>query len=104
MAASSAQHNAPVMVITPARTQAIRSQPGEPTSRDDSAEVMKMPEPIIEPITIIVPSTSVRPRTNLGALVSVMAARFINSTRTSKGLSVLHPGYLTVRKLVLWAV
>ncbi len=48
IAASSAQQSAPVIVITPARAQATRSQPGEPTKRADSADVMKMPDPIIE--------------------------------------------------------
>jgi hypothetical protein len=103
IAASSAQHNAPVMVITPASAQATSSQPGEPINLELSAEVMKMPDPIIEPITIIVPSTRVRPRTSLGAVVSAMAARFINSAQTSKGLSVRQASYL-VRKVVLWAV
>jgi len=104
MAASSAQHKAPVMVITPASAHATSNHPGEPINRELSADVMKMPDPIIEPITIMVPSTRVRPRTSLGALVSVMAARFINSARTSKGLLVWYASYLTVRKLVLWAV
>ncbi len=40
------------------------SQPGEPTRRDDSAEVMKIPDPIIEPTTIIVASSRLRPRTS----------------------------------------
>ena len=38
------------------------SQPGAPTSRADSAEVMKMPEPIIAPMTIIVASSTPRSR------------------------------------------
>src|SRR5918999_6102040 len=66
MAANSAQHNAPVIVSTPASAHAISSQPGEPTSRDDSAEVMKIPDPIMEPTTIIVASSRLRPRINLG--------------------------------------
>src|SRR5689334_8069083 len=76
------------MVITPASAHATSNHPGEPINRELSADVMKIPDPIIEPITIMVPSTRVRPRTSLGALVSVMAARFINSARTSKGLLV----------------
>jgi hypothetical protein len=64
MAASSAQQSAPVMVSTPASAHATSSQPGEPTSRDDSAEVMKIPDPIIEPTTIIVASSRLRPRTS----------------------------------------
>ncbi len=45
------------MVSNPASAQASRSQPGAPTRRADSAEVMKMPDPIIEPITIMVASS-----------------------------------------------
>src|SRR5829696_9732706 len=66
IAASSAQHNAPVIVRTPASAHAAISQPGEPTKREDSAEVIKMPDPIIEPTTIIVASSRLRPRTSLG--------------------------------------
>src|SRR5215207_9499471 len=65
IAASSAQQSAPVMVSTPASAQAASSQPGEPTRRDDSADVMKIPDPIIEPTTIIVASSRLRPRTSL---------------------------------------
>src|SRR4029079_3976623 len=65
IAASSAQQSAPVIVRTPASAQAINNHPGEPTSRDDSAEVMNIPEPIIEPTTIIVASSKPRPRTSL---------------------------------------
>ena len=83
MAASSAQHNAPVIVITPANAQATSNQPGEPTSRDDSAEVMKIPDPIIEPITIIVPSSRLRPRTSFGdsVLISAMMPRLLSRLR-----------------------
>src|SRR5438046_6757518 len=56
MVASSEQQRAPVIVNNPATAHARSNQPGAPLSRDDSAEVMKMPEPIIEPITIIVAS------------------------------------------------
>src|SRR5215212_7220947 len=64
IAANSAQHKAPVIVSTPARAQAARSQPGDPTRRDDSADVMKIPDPIIEPTTIVVASSRLRPRTS----------------------------------------
>src|SRR5215210_7655145 len=67
IAASSAQQSAPVIVKTPASVQARSSQPGAPTSLDDSADVMKMPEPIIEPTTIIVASIRPRLRTSLCA-------------------------------------
>src|SRR6185503_9503080 len=64
IAANSAQQSAPVIVRTPASAHAINNHPGEPTSLDDSAEVMKIPEPIIEPTTIMVASSSPNPRTN----------------------------------------
>src|SRR2546423_6001218 len=63
MAASSEQQSAPVIVITPATAQARISQPGAPVRRDDSADVRKIPEPIIEPTTIIVASSGPRRRT-----------------------------------------
>src|SRR5438067_2676158 len=63
MVASSAQQSAPVIVIKPATAHANSNQPGAPINRADSADVMKMPEPIIEPITIIVASTGPRART-----------------------------------------
>src|SRR5687767_989636 len=51
--------------MNPASAQAPNNQPGAPINRDDSAEVIKIPDPIIEPITIIVPSSRPRPRTSL---------------------------------------
>src|SRR5947207_10790903 len=63
MVASSEQHNAPVMVSKPAIVHASKSQPGAPLSRADSADVIKMPEPIIDPITIMVASIGPRART-----------------------------------------
>src|SRR5881397_2968253 len=48
MAASSAQQSDPVIVSKPASAHAINNQPGAPISRADSADVMKMPEPIID--------------------------------------------------------
>jgi hypothetical protein len=50
------------MVRSPASAHATKSHPGAPTSRVDSADVMKMPDPIIEPTTIIVASSSPSPR------------------------------------------
>src|SRR5207249_3865901 len=66
MVASSEQQRAPVIVNNPATAHARSNQPGAPLSRDDSAEVMKMPEPIIEPITIIVASIGPSARTSPG--------------------------------------
>src|SRR5436305_5971293 len=42
--------------MSPAHAQTRRSRPAVPTLRADSAETMKMPEPIIEPTTSIAPS------------------------------------------------
>src|SRR5690349_10075574 len=74
IAASSAQQSAPVIVSTPASAHATSSHPGEPTRREDSAEVMKMPEPIIDPTTIIVASSRLSPRTRRAAELRVVVA------------------------------
>src|ERR1043166_366719 len=63
IAASSAQESAPVIVSTPATAHATSSHPGDPTSFDESAETRKIPDPIIDPTTIIVASKRLRPRT-----------------------------------------
>ena len=63
-AAISAAVAAPQTVIRPATAHAASSQPGVPTRRADSAEVMKIPEPIIEPTTIIVASIVPSSRTS----------------------------------------
>src|SRR6478672_7919428 len=65
MVANSEQHSAPVIVHKPAIAQASSNQPGAPLNRDDSAEVIKMPEPIIEPMTIMVASIGPSARTRL---------------------------------------
>src|SRR6059058_5863540 len=62
--ASSEQQSAPVIVSKPATAHASSNQPGAPLSRDDSADVIKIPEPIIEPITIIVASIGPSARTS----------------------------------------
>jgi hypothetical protein len=53
-----------VIVNNPATVHASNNQPGAPINRDDSAETMKMPDPIIEPITIMVASSQPRLRTS----------------------------------------
>src|ERR1700756_1563064 len=63
MVASSEQQSAPVIVSSPATAQARSNQPGAPLNRDDSADVIKIPEPIIEPITIMVASIGPSART-----------------------------------------
>jgi hypothetical protein len=52
-----------VIVSKPASAHASSSHPGAPLNRDDSAEVIKMPDPIIEPITIMVASIGPSART-----------------------------------------
>ena len=42
--------------MTPLTTQQSRKRPGDRTSRAISAATMKIPEPIIEPMTIVVQS------------------------------------------------
>ena len=63
MAAISAAQIDPETVIKPESPQASKSQPGAPTNWADSADTIKMPDPIIDPITIIVASKRLRPRT-----------------------------------------
>src|SRR5204862_7207579 len=91
MVASSEQHNAPVTVNKPATAHARRSQPGAPLNRDDSAEVIKMPDPIIEPITIIVASIGPSARRRLDCwrfsrelLISWLVVSTELGTRNSK--------------------
>src|SRR5215472_12211609 len=63
------------MVSRPVRIHVISNPPGDPVSREISAATMKIPEPIIEPTTIIVPSNKPMARTkprSLAALVDAM--------------------------------
>ena len=75
------------MVSNPAIPQAARSQPGEPTSRADSAEVMKIPEPIIEPMTIIEASTGPSARTSFGETFGLVQAHRGSDSGRSVGRS-----------------
>src|SRR5277367_865808 len=52
------------MVIKPVTSHAAISNAGEFTSRDISEDTMKIPEPIIEPITSMVALVRPRPLTN----------------------------------------
>src|SRR4051794_29417972 len=70
MAASSAEVIAPETVINPESSQATSSQPGAPTSRDDSAETMKIPEPIMAPMTSMVASRTPRSRSRAPGLAA----------------------------------
>src|ERR1700722_4053846 len=62
------------MVIKPVTSQAAISNAGLPTWRAMSADTMKIPEPIIEPATIIVASSGPRPFTNWPARLSCLVA------------------------------
>src|SRR3954452_19662948 len=62
---------APETVISPVRAQARMSQPGAPTSRADSADVMKMPEPIIAPMTSMVASSTPMSRSSAPAFAAL---------------------------------
>jgi hypothetical protein len=57
-----------MIVIEAVTSHATISNAGEPSPRDISAETIKMPDPIIEPITIAVAENSPIPRTNCGAV------------------------------------
>src|SRR5260370_28496265 len=62
-AASSPKESAAETVSNPVRTQVSSSPTAEPVCRVMSAATMKMPEPIIDPTTIIVPSKRPMART-----------------------------------------
>jgi hypothetical protein len=61
-------------VMTPAISHDISIQPGPPTVRAMSALTMKMPDPIMDPITIIVESSSLSSRLNSRAVSMVASA------------------------------
>src|ERR1043166_3000823 len=78
MVASSEQQSAPVIVSKPAKAHASSNQPGAPLNRDDSADVIKMPEPIIDPMTIIIASIGPSPRTRPdGGRLSIFAFKSV---------------------------
>ena len=61
-----------MMVSAAPMSQQRISRPGDFTWRATSALTMKMPEPIIEPITSVVAETSPRPFTKAGCFAGVM--------------------------------
>ena len=70
---------APIRVSTPVTSQTTSSQPGAPTCRAMIEETMKMPEPIIEPATIIVESSRPKPRMKPVRLSSTPSATSVAS-------------------------
>ena len=75
-------HYPGLIVMTPASAHATNNHPGEPTNREDSADVMNIPDPIIDPMTIIVPSVRPRLRTSLFEfdVVSAMAQSLVSQS------------------------
>src|SRR5882724_1171753 len=69
MAANSPYDSAAESVSTPVRIHVSSNPPAEPVCRVMSAATIKMPEPIIEPTTIIVPSNKPMARTNPASLL-----------------------------------
>jgi hypothetical protein len=55
-----------MIVITAVTSHAPISNAGDPSERDISAETIKIPDPIIDPITIAVAENSPIPCTNCG--------------------------------------
>src|SRR5688572_22266451 len=92
--------------MNPASAHATNNQPGAPINRDDSAEVMKIPEPIIEPITIIVPSSRPRPRTSLfdsDFFSVIVAGYYLNqSSEVNGNFSKLERRPLRFQNSFLW--
>src|SRR5438067_1905203 len=75
MAASSPYDNAAVIVRTPVTTQAISSQPGLPSCLAIAADTMKIPDPIIDPVTTMVESNNPSSRLNvLSRLVGLVVS------------------------------
>src|SRR2546430_15745457 len=88
MVASPEQQRAPVIVCNPATATARSNQPGAPLSRDDSADVIKIPEPIIEPITIMVASIGPSARTKPVLSRSLSTLSFIAGVKRGAGQAV----------------
>src|SRR5438445_2032149 len=61
-------------VSAPVISHTTKSHPGEPTCRAMSADTIKIPEPIMDPATIIVESKRPSPRTNLASSVVTFVA------------------------------
>src|SRR4051794_3997796 len=64
-----------MMVSSAVTIQVIMSRPGDCTCREMSAETMKIPEPIIEPMTSVVPSMRPRPLTSCDSDLVAVAIR-----------------------------
>src|SRR5580693_2775153 len=72
IAASSPYESAADTVSSPVKTQVSSKPPGEPVCREMSAATMNIPEPIIDPTTIIVPSNNPIARTKPGSFLVVL--------------------------------
>lgn len=63
-----------MIVMTAVTSHAPISSAGDPSRRDISAGTMKMPDPIMEPITIAVAENNPMPCTNWGCAAVVTSA------------------------------
>src|SRR5579863_4692851 len=79
--------------MSPVIIQAASSPPVDPASRAMSAETMKMPEPIIEPTTIVVESNKPSPRTNPEESASTGSAAAVLDFISDTGL-LRSPGFV----------
>src|SRR5437879_1739486 len=77
-----------MIVINAVTSHAAISNAGDPSPRDISAETIKMPDPIIEPITIAVAENSPIPCTNCGAVDTDPASPSM-ATPVSPDMSIL---------------
>src|SRR5215831_17535979 len=74
MAANSPYESAPTTVSTPVTIQTTSNHPGDPTCFEMPPETIKMPDPIMDPATIIVESSKPSPRMNPVLFVCAIAA------------------------------
>ncbi len=79
------------MVMKPVTSHAPISSAGESVMRAMSAETMKMPEPIIEPITRVVALVSPRPFTNPLSLAG--AAEMVFASVLKEPRMVVEPAF-----------
>src|SRR5436305_896921 len=92
MAANSPKESAAAITSSPLTSHAASSHPAEPTCRAILAETMKMPEPIIDPVTIITESSRPSSRTNPWAPRSSRTeVSAIEATKIEEGGRGCHP-------------
>ena len=77
------------MVMNPVTSQAAMSSAGESTRRAISAETMKMPEPIMDPMTSVVALVRPRPFTHSVSLEGIDTV-FVSVAKEPRVLSVVY--------------